>query len=900
MGTKRKERTDAEEEAGATGHGSTIFISNLAYSTTSDALQSTFSDIAPVRSAFVVTDKEDGKSKGVGYVAFAIKEDAESFMKTYSHEGEDAEGKPFSVDGRKVRIKWADKKAAPGTAPTTAPMSKKPRPAFIPIKAPHDPNAIRTLVVANLPSDLTKAALWKKVRKQDGAESVEWPINDDNSTAHVLFTTPALALAAVPKLHNHVFKGALLSAVLKKRADNLSKTSKTSGPNRGNRLIIRNLPWNISEADLRAIFTPYGPLHSVHLPVSESTDSGKPPLARGFAFVWFLSKADAEKALEAVHGTKVVGGVSSRPQTTKKGKKSAEKEGDGSAGGAKDEGRIVAVDWALSKERWEQVAGEAADEESEGSEGEEDEEKDGESSEGDSDGDSEDEEQEQTLGVNELSSGSEESDSGSSGSEQSDDDDDESMASPSKSSRPPAPEEGTTLFIRNVPFEATDEDLGELFRSFGPIRYARVTMDKGTGRSRGTGFVCFWKVADADHAVEESDKIKAQAGLEKPATRANPFTLLTPDPSSTLTARLVLQGRTLDVTRAVTREEADKLKDAGERKRERKDARNLYLMREGVIFPSTPAASTISLDELERRNQAFNARRKLLQTNPSLYISRTRLSVRQLPTFVTERGLKRLAMYAIREFDAEVAKGMRAALSPDELERQEGEEKPRPKKGERLTGVRQAKIVRQAEKVDPVTGKGKSRGYGFLQLDGHAEALRVLRWANNNSDLGGLLYKWWKEELEDLVKGKQSGKGSGSKDAADAAAYEAQRVKRTKEKLLEVNGLMEKGATKVKPLLLEFSIENVNVVKRRSEKVSEGKDGAPKLRSKRKNEGQEPEGDDKRRGKRARPARPSNKAEGTPEKRPKATGDPKDKKESKGSNVGRIIGKKRKERRGKA
>jgi hypothetical protein len=30
------------------------------------------------------------------------------------------------------------------------------------------------------------------------------------------------------------------------------------------------------------------------------------------------------------------------------------------------------------------------------------------------------------------------------------------------------------------------------FRAFGPLRYARITLDPASGRSRGTGFVCFW------------------------------------------------------------------------------------------------------------------------------------------------------------------------------------------------------------------------------------------------------------------------------------------------------------------------------------------------------------------------------------------------------------------------
>lgn len=64
----------------------------------------------------------------------------------------------------------------------------------------------------------------------------------------------------------------------------------------------------------------------------------------------------------------------------------------------------------------------------------------------------------------------------------------------------------------------------------------------------------------------------------------NPFkmsSILTHDPSSSLAQNLVMHGRTLDITRAVTREEAGRLRELGERQRQKQDKRNLYLMREG-------------------------------------------------------------------------------------------------------------------------------------------------------------------------------------------------------------------------------------------------------------------------------------------------------------------------------
>lgn len=219
-----------------------------------------------------------------------------------------------------------------------------------------------------------------------------------------------------------------------------------------------------------------------------------------------------------------------------------------------------------------------------------------------------------------------------------------------------------------------------------------------------------------------------------------------------------------------------------------------------VITVNSPAAGSLSAEELEKRTNSFNARRNLLKTNPSLYVSRTRLSVRQIPVGVTEYMLKRLANYAIREFEEEVRRGEREPLDAGELEEEEvaGKGKDKKKSGQK---VKQAKIVRESGKVDALTGKGKSKGYGFLELHKHDDALRVLRWANNNKEVWNLWDGWWKSEVEEAIKKE---KGSGEDGAT--------RLKKLKEEV-------EKGESRwkvtKKTLIVEFSIENVQVTERR-------------------------------------------------------------------------------------
>lgn len=45
------------------------------------------------------------------------------------------------------------------------------------------------------------------------------------------------------------------------------------------------------------------------------------------------------------------------------------------------------------------------------------------------------------------------------------------------------------LFVGNLPWSVSDQDLEELFAQFGDVDSAKVITDRDTGRSRGFGFV---------------------------------------------------------------------------------------------------------------------------------------------------------------------------------------------------------------------------------------------------------------------------------------------------------------------------------------------------------------------------------------------------------------------------
>jgi cold-inducible RNA-binding protein len=57
------------------------------------------------------------------------------------------------------------------------------------------------------------------------------------------------------------------------------------------------------------------------------------------------------------------------------------------------------------------------------------------------------------------------------------------------------------LFVGNLDYVVTDEDLMELFKQYGAVESAQVIKDRDTGRSRGFGFVEMTKGEDAESAI---------------------------------------------------------------------------------------------------------------------------------------------------------------------------------------------------------------------------------------------------------------------------------------------------------------------------------------------------------------------------------------------------------------
>lgn len=238
------------------------------------------------------------------------------------------------------------------------------------------------------------------------------------------------------------------------------------------RIIVRNLSYKSTEESLKTIFEKYGEIKDFNL---LKRADGK---LVGCAFVQYAKVNDAAKVIAKLNGKEVLG-------------------------------RAVFIDWAIDKNKYEKTHDNKSSVKDIKAEIKE--ELEIESDIPDQLLDESEIKSESESGIDEeLDSDDDDyladsnSDTGDCNVEEdgsSDDENDEKTskgkikveldAEPKKGRKSNDVAEGCTVFIKNVPFEATNDDLAKCCKQFGPIYYALITIDKISGHSKGTGFVKF-------------------------------------------------------------------------------------------------------------------------------------------------------------------------------------------------------------------------------------------------------------------------------------------------------------------------------------------------------------------------------------------------------------------------
>lgn len=206
----------------------------------------------------------------------------------------------------------------------------------------------------------------------------------------------------------------------------------------------------------------------------------------------------------------------------------------------------------------------------------------------DNDVKSENSNDEEEASIKSESENSDEEDDDDESNEEEDDDDDDKKdkknISPVKKEKHISNDvtEGCTVFIKNIPFDAQDQDLRKVCRKYGPLYYAIINREKISGHSKGTAFVKF--------KTKESADMCLQAGTE--------FTLM---------------DQVLDPHPALSREEISKQMNEKSKKNETKDSRNLYLAREGLIMSGSKAAEGVSASDMAKRHQLEQVKTQVLK-----------------------------------------------------------------------------------------------------------------------------------------------------------------------------------------------------------------------------------------------------------------------------------------------
>lgn len=168
-----------------------------------------------------------------------------------------------------------------------------------------------------------------------------------------------------------------------------------------------------------------------------------------------------------------------------------------------------------------------------------------------------------------------------------------------------------TIFVKNLTFDTTNENLHECFKKYGPIKYALTVRDPVSGHSKGTGFVRFLKKESVNMCLQ-------QTGL------------------------MQLMNHTLEIYPSLPRQQIRSLEE-NKTKKEPTDTRHMYLLREGMVIAGSPAADGVSATDMSTRLRLEQMKSSMLK-NLNRFISSERLTIHNLPDTYDDAKMRKMVV----------------------------------------------------------------------------------------------------------------------------------------------------------------------------------------------------------------------------------------------------------------
>ncbi|KAI1721971.1 RNA recognition motif domain-containing protein [Ditylenchus destructor] len=410
------------------------------------------------------------------------------------------------------------------------------------------------------------------------------------------------------------------------------------------RLIIRNLPFDTKEEEVTELASKFGRIKELRLP--KCKDKKFPDSCAGFCFVQYSGRKEAAEAKEQLNFTQF-------------------------------KSRKVAVDWALDKDTYMTKTLEGGSQKNVKRTSkqrivfqEDDKMETVDASSGDEEVDVKKEIKEEV---------DEPSDDGCSSDGEADIKDEikEEVKDPEPKRREDiAVTEGRVVFLRNLDFDTTNEDVKEEAEKYGKVSLAIMCKYKQTDQATGTAFVHFAEKESADKFL---DQLVKEDGV-------------------------LLKDRRVYGHRALPKSDAESLKKNA--KKQPKDKRNLHLLKASLIRSGTAQARDMSETDGQMRQKLASVAKTKLK-NLHMFVSPTRLAIHNIPFAYTDEQFRQVC-----------------------LDRAKGG----PGKNVHITECR---IMREKKGKD-AKGRiilGRSKGFGFVEFDTHTNALTCLRTMNNNPEV---------------------------------------------------------------------------------------------------------------------------------------------------------------------